>query len=43
MLELGKQESIQGSVELLMSVVERWSAGAKLDDDLSIVGLEIQP
>jgi len=42
-LELGKQESIQGSVELLMNVVERWGAGASLDDDLSIVGLEIEP
>jgi hypothetical protein len=40
-LELGKSESIQGSVELLMSVVERWGANRSLDDDLSILGLEI--
>jgi len=40
-LELGKSESIQGSVELLMNVVERWAANRTLDDDLSILGLEI--
>ena len=42
-LELGKQESIGGSVDLLMNVVERWGKGRSLDDDLSIVGIEIEP
>jgi len=40
-LELGKQKSLDGSVDLLMNVVDRWSKGRSLDDDLSIVGLEI--
>ncbi len=42
-LERAKQESIESSVELLMNVVDRWGAGRSLDDDLSIVGLEIEP
>ena len=41
-LELGKQESIGGSVDLLVNVLERWGKGRSLDDDLSIVGLEIE-
>ena len=42
-LELGKNESIEGSVELLMKVVERWGQDRGLDDDLSLVGLEVEP
>jgi sigma-B regulation protein RsbU (phosphoserine phosphatase) len=41
-LELGKRESVGGSVDLLMNVVERWGKGRSLDDDLSIVGIEIE-
>ncbi len=42
-MELGNFQSIQESVDLLMNVVERWGAGGSLEDDVSILGLEIEP
>ena len=40
-IELGQAQSIEGSVELLMKVVERWCAERGPDDDVSILGLEV--
>jgi sigma-B regulation protein RsbU (phosphoserine phosphatase) len=40
-MELGKAHSIDGSVELLMDVVNRWCTIGCLQDDVSILGLEI--
>jgi hypothetical protein len=42
-MELGTSRSIDGSVELLMEVVERWGANGSLEDDVSILGIEIMP
>ena len=42
-MELGNFQSIKESVDLLMNVVERWGAGGSLEDDVSILGLEIEP
>ena len=41
-LELGMSKSIHDSVDLLMNGVARWCATRSLDDDLSILGLEIE-
>jgi len=40
---LGRSQPIDGSVELLMDVVERWAANGSLEDDVTILGLEIVP
>ena len=40
-MELGKPQPIEGSVEMLMNVVERWGASGSLEDDVSILGLEV--
>lgn len=42
-IELGRSQPIDGSVELLMDVVERWAANGSLEDDVTILGLEIVP
>ena len=40
-IELSRTQPIDGSVNLLMDVVERWAGGGSLRDDVSILGLEI--
>ncbi|MHC4102660.1 MAG: PP2C family protein-serine/threonine phosphatase [Planctomycetota bacterium] len=40
-MELGRRQSLEESVALLLSVVERWGAYGSLQDDVSILGLEI--
>jgi sigma-B regulation protein RsbU (phosphoserine phosphatase) len=41
-LELGRSQSLGESVDLLMDVVERWAGGEGLNDDVSILGVEIE-
>ncbi len=40
-MELGKSQSIGDSVDTLMDTVNRWCADHRLDDDVSILGIEI--
>ena len=40
-MELGKSQSIGDSVDTLMDTVNRWCADYRLDDDVSILGIEI--
>jgi hypothetical protein len=40
-MELGRKQPLEESVALLLSVVERWGAYGSLQDDVSILGLEI--
>ena len=41
-IELGKPQSLEESVKLLLRTVERWGANGSLTDDVSILGLEVQ-
>ena len=41
-LELGRTQSLDASVDLMLDVVVRWAAGGALRDDVSILGLEIE-
>ncbi len=41
-IELGKAQPLEESVQLLLKTVERWGANGSLNDDVSILGMEVQ-